>query len=190
MKISNTHKITILIHFIFLLTNCKKENNNITSNTAFGSAFNIDGNQEISGVIKSPENGYLIWGITNNTNKARNDGFVMLIDENYKQIWYKTFGGSNDDYILSCVYDDEGNIMAVGSSNSFGVSIDSNSLKRNELIYAVYLNRNGDTKWEKTFQSNIGNTNNSTSANKVLFLPNKNFALVGSTTNYQKIFSG
>lgn len=178
--------LTIAFLGLVLLTTCKKEVTKIDSFTSFGRAYPMKGNQNISGAIKTSDGGYLLWGDTDAGINGKQDGFLMRLDKDYNQLWYKTYGGFSHDNFESAAIDEQGNILAGGTSISFGVSLDSNSVLANPCIYAVYVNGNGELLWQKTYNGNPGATNIYNTLCKVLLLPNKNFALIGSTNNYIK----
>jgi hypothetical protein len=179
--------LIILVIGLVLFSHCKKAVTNIDSYTSFGRAYPINGNQNIYGAQKSPDGGYLIWGSTDAGTQGKQDGFLMRLDKNYNQLWYKTYGGVGIDYFQSAALDGQGNILAAGTSTSFGVSLDSNSYTPGPCIYAVYVNGNGELLWQKTYYGNPGAPHFSDALNKVLLLPNQNFALIGSTNNFTKI---
>ncbi len=181
---------SIAFLFLCLLVTCKKEVATIDSFTSFGRAYPMAGNQNIIGATKTPDDGYLIWGNTDAGTHGKQDGFLMRLNNDYKPIWYKTYGGFSNDYFESATFDGQGNILAGGTSTSFGVSLDSNSTLANPCMYAVYVNGNGELLWQKTFVGNPGAKNIANTLFKVLLLPNQNFALVGSTNNYLQQFGG
>lgn len=190
---SYVQQITILFLGLILLTTCKKEITKIDSFTSFGRAYPKKGNQNIKGTIKTSDGGYLLWGDTDGETHGKQDGFLMRLDKDYNQLWYKTYGGFSHDNFESATFDEQGNILVAGTSISFGVSLDSNSIVANPCIYAVYVNGNGELLWQKTYSGNPGatnvyNTNINNTLCKVLLLSNQNFALVGSTNNYLQKF--
>jgi hypothetical protein len=189
------NKLIIAFLAVLFFTTCKKEITNIDSFSSFGRVYPMKGNQNIAGAIKTADDGYLLWGNTDAGEHGKQDGFLMRLDKDYKQLWYKTYGGFSNDYIESATFDEQGNILAGGSSTSFGVSIDSNSAIANPCIYAVYVTGNGELLWQKTYYGNPyainpALPNYSNALNKVLVLPNQNFALVGTTSNYLRNWGG
>lgn len=177
----------LFISCLILFTTCKKEIDITQNPNQFGAIFGSGGYLDLSGAIRSEDNNYLLYGtITNKANKSL-DGFVMKVDENFNIIWNKTFGGSNDDYFNSLTLDESGNIMAVGNSSSFGTSVDSSYKFPNSRFYMVYMDKNGNTLWEKTFQANgkPGNKNFYNNASKVLYLNNGSFGIAGTTGNFR-----
>src|ERR1043166_3135695 len=185
MKMHNyIHSIWISLFLGLLCTTCKKEVRNTDAYTSFGRAYNISGNQNLIGSIKAPDEGYLLWGYTDAGMYGMQDGFLMRLDKDYHQLWYKTYGGFSNDYFESAIFDADGNIVAAGLSTSFAGSHDTKNVTVNACIYAVYVNGNGELLWEKSYQGNAGALNYSNTLSKVLLLPDQNIALVGSTNNY------
>lgn len=184
------YQLTIAFLGLVLLSTCKKEITKIDSFSSFGRVYPMKGNQNIAGGIKTADDGYLLWGNTDAGEHGKQDGFLMRLDKDYKKLWYKTYGGFSNDYIESATFDEQGNILAAGTSTSFGVSIDSTSALVNPSIYAVYVKGNGELLWQKTYNGNPGAVNISNDINKVLLLPNQNFALVGTTSNYLRNWGG
>jgi hypothetical protein len=107
----------------------------------------------------------------------------LKVDENFKLIWFNRYGATRDETFSSLAIDDEGNMLAAGVTNSFGASLDT-TLQLNNLMYYTYIDKNGVMLWDSTLQPNAAQTNRNSSVSTVLFLPNKTFAIVGSTNNY------
>lgn len=182
----------LFISCLILFTTCKKETEITQNPNQFGTIFGSGGYLDLAGVIESDDNNYLLYGtITNKANKSL-DGFVMKVDENFSIIWNKTFGGNNDDYFNSLTLDESGNIMAVGNSSSFSTSVDSGYKFPNSRFYMVYMDKTGNTIWEKTFQANgkPGNKNFYNNPSKVLYLNNGSFGIAGTTANFRNAIGG
>jgi hypothetical protein len=179
-----SYQLFIFILGIVSLSHCKKTVTTIDSFTGFGRIYPIYGNQNITGAIKSPDGGYLIWGNANAGTNGKPDGFLLRLDKDYNQLWYKTYGGVGLDYFESAIFDAQGNILAAGTSTSFGASLDTISVIPCPCIYAVYVNGNGELLWQKTYTGNPGATHWYDASNKVLLLPDQNFALTGLSANY------
>lgn len=74
-------------------------------------------------IHKTMDNGFLISGSSRSSdneiiNKGQNDAWILKIDENGKQIWQKTIGGTAIDFCYDAIQLSNGNIVAVGDSNS------------------------------------------------------------------------
>lgn len=184
---------TLLILFsgLLLLSTCKKEIK-VTSNVnEFGTSYYSGSFLDLRGAVPTDDNSYLLFGTTNAKN-GRKDGFIMKVDENFNIIWNKTYGGDKDDYFKHIALDENGNIMAVGLTYSFGVSVDTANLKSNSLFYIVYISKDGNIIWEKSMRANegISNINIYNSAEKVLYLKNNTFCVAGSTENFINTIGG
>lgn len=192
MILAKKNKIYIpLILCLLLLSTCKEETINAEDTDYFAIKYDPGTGIYPVGAIHSGDNAYYIFGnITNKANRSQ-DGFIMKVDEDLKIIWNKTFGGIKNDEFTSLAIDESGNLMAVGSSNSFGSSIDSNYKFPNSLFYMVYIDKDGKTIWEKTFQANggSGNLNRFNAASKVFYLKNNTFGITGTTKNFKNKIS-
>lgn len=179
------HAFTFFVFLcVFIFTCCKKEVSKTDTYTNFGRTYPVDRNQNILGASRTPDNGYLIWGYTDENYGKKQDGFVLRLDAEYNKVWYHTYGGIGDDYISSAVFDDIGNIMAAGFSKSFDISVDSTAFQSSALMYAIYMNDKGDKVWENVYPKGL-KQNIGCFLSKVLYLPKINgFALVGNNLNY------
>jgi hypothetical protein len=178
----------LIISGILLLANCNKEAIVAENTDYFGIKYDPGNGIFPVGTVQSGDDNFYIFG--NFTNKANGsqDAFVMKVDENLKIIWNKTFGGNKNDEFTSMALDDNGNLLAVGTSNSFGSSVDSNYTFSNSRFYMVYLDKDGNTIWEKTHQANNGSeiSNQNNAASKVFYLKNNNtFGITGTTKNFR-----
>lgn len=188
MKLVNKNKLYfLLISITFLFNACKKEAIIAENSDYFGIKYDPGTGIYPVGAVQSVDNAYYVFGnFTNKTNRSQ-DGFVMKIDGDLNIIWNKTYGGFKNDEFSSLAIDESGNLMVVGSSNSFGTSVDSNYKFPNSRFYMVYIDKDGKTIWEKTFQANEGpgNLNRYNAASKVFYLKNNTFGITGTTKNFK-----
>ncbi|CAM1334581.1 hypothetical protein [Tenacibaculum aestuariivivum] len=77
-----------------------------------------DGNFLIAGSSRSDNN--------NITNKGQNDAWLLKINTNGNQLWQKTIGGTAIDFCYDAIQLANGNIIAVGESNSSNGDIITN----------------------------------------------------------------
>ena len=127
-----------VIFLMFFIT-CKKQVKVSETITNFGTIYGVGGAQTLCGVVETKDRGYVLYGYTNSSGNGSIDGFVMKVDEQLKLKWYKNYGGKWIDKINGLAIDDEGNMLAVGLSNSFGVSVDTSVRRYNDLFYLVYF---------------------------------------------------
>jgi hypothetical protein len=183
----NTNFVNTLIFFLLIqitLVSCKKDAQTSLNTNSFGTIFGYGSEHFLSNIIKTSDQHYLICGTTIEGTNGMYDGFVMKVDENFNTIWYKNFGGAQEDYFNSMVLDNDGNIMLAGHSNSFGVSADSALIQTNTLFYLVYCDKNGNKIWDKTLQANPDSLNFRNRATKVVYLKDNTFCITGNTENF------
>jgi len=97
--------------------------------------------------IQTSDGGFAITGYTNRN--LNDDMFLLKLDHNGNQQWFRTYGGPNDDVGNALVQTADGGYLVTGSTNSFGKAIKNNSTALD--VYAVRTNPNGDTIWTKTY---------------------------------------
>lgn len=78
----------------------------------------LDNSFIISGSSRSADNNFI--------NKGQNDALIMKIDTSGKLLWQKTVGGSEIDFCYDATELTNGNIIAVGESNSNNQDITTN----------------------------------------------------------------
>ena len=100
--------------------------------------------------IATSDGGFAITGYTNRN--LNNDMFLMKLDHNGNQQWFKTYGGPKDDKGNALVQTADGGYLVTGSTNSFGKAIFNNSSFLD--VYAVRTNPNGDTIWTRAYGYN------------------------------------
>lgn len=179
-------RILTLLSWLIVIPSCKKEVKVISNENSFGTIIG-DGNPHTIGeVIQTGDDQYFICGTVARGENGLSDGYLMKLDDQFNVLWYKNFGGSSQDFFESMAIDEKGNILVAGNSYSFGVSTDSLSAERNNLIYMVYVDKSGKKLWEKTHQARdtIGVINFRNEVYKVLYLKNNKFCLGGFTSNY------
>jgi len=95
-------------------------------------------------IVASPDGGYLICGSTQSQGAGSFDVFLMKIDEDGEELWFKTYGGIDFEYGESMGISEDQNIYLLGSSASF-----SDNAKPDH--YLVKTDLQGNVIWEKTF---------------------------------------
>lgn len=71
-------------------------------------------------ILRTPDGGYLICGMTNNSDITDCDAYVIKTDNMGKMEWSKTYGGIRPDYLYSMVETTDGHYFIVGYSTSYG----------------------------------------------------------------------
>jgi len=115
-----------------------------------------EGHDFASEIIKSPDNsGYYIVGSTQSFGNGNFDVLLLKVDNNFNEIWYKTFGDTSFDYGKSIVYSNIDQHLYLLSSESNpktkevktvlynldldGNVIDTQEFKLNKYTYAANL---------------------------------------------------
>ncbi|MCE3225897.1 MAG: lipoprotein [Bacteroidetes bacterium] len=122
-------------------------------------------------VLQTSDGGYILVGMTNNSNITDCDLLIMKTDANGELLWTKTYGGAKPDYAYSMSETNDGNYFVTGFSQSFGGG--------DYDIYLIKFDPNGDKIWEKTYGS-WGNEE----ARGIIKTSDGNFLIVGTSTSF------
>jgi hypothetical protein len=103
---------------------------------------------QLVGLTTTKNGDYLLTGYTDSNdgqliNKGKEDCFVLKVDNNGETLWIKTIGGSQMDYGVSTLTDDEDNIFVTGYSFSNDFDF-SNLGKGGGDIFLVKLDKYGN----------------------------------------------
>lgn len=85
------------------------------------------------------------------TNYGENDYWLIKIDKNGRKIWDKSYGGTNNDYLVAIEQNKTGYIMLAGQSLSLPGGTKRDSLKGNFDFWLVYINEKGDIIWDQNY---------------------------------------
>jgi len=128
---------------------------NILWQTALGGP-----NENFFGCIaKTSDNGYIIGSYSNSgiggdksqASRGNYDYWIIKIDSNGTKAWDKTYGGSDEDHILSIQQTKDGGYIAAGYSWS-GMTGDKTQPSKGECDYwIIKLNSTGNLLWQKSF---------------------------------------
>ncbi len=116
------------------------KNGDIRKDTTFGGR----GDDRCLDMVKAGD-GYFLGGFTTSYGKGGRDMYVVKTDSNGNMLFTKVFGGKGMDEAACLVPLPGGAVLAAGTtSGKEGDSMD---------IYAVRIDKNGGTVWEKTYGS-------------------------------------
>ncbi len=87
--------------------------------------------------------------------------------------WKKTYGGSGDDVARSVLFTDDGGLIVVGYTRSFGEGKLNN-------IYILKTNQNGYTQWRRTFGGNFDDE-----GEEIIQTEDGGFLIAGSSESFQ-----
>lgn len=114
--------------------------------------------------------GFMIAGMTNNSNITDCDLYIMKTDLSGNMLWQKIYGGAKPDYPYSMVATHDGNYLITGFSQSFGPG--------DYDVYLIKVDGNGDKIWEKVFNG-WGNEE----AREIIKTSDNNYMIVGTSAS-------
>ncbi|SHF73639.1 Por secretion system C-terminal sorting domain-containing protein [Mariniphaga anaerophila] len=95
-------------------------------------------------IIHAPGGGYYICGSTQSEGAGNFDMFLMKIDDDGNQLWFKTFGGNNFEYGESVQLSTDNTLFLLGTSASY-----SDNKKPDHFLVKTDLD--GEVIWENTY---------------------------------------
>ncbi len=95
-------------------------------------------------IIKAPGGGYYVCGSTQSEGEGSFDIFLMKIDEDGNELWFKTYGGADFEYGESVRLSDDNNLYILGTSASF-----SDNYKPDHFLIKTDLD--GEVIWESIY---------------------------------------
>lgn len=121
-------------------------------------------------VIETTDGDFVIAGTTSSYGYGGTDVYLVKIDKSGEVLWEETFGGIDFDYGNSVIEENDGGLVVVGSSASFGAE--------SYNIYLIKTTSSGDLIWEVTFGDLLSNYGYS-----VLKTTDGGYAIAGSKTS-------
>lgn len=97
---------------------------------------------EMTAVCETSDGGALIAGSTGEYNYA--DGIAIRVDSTGEIIWQKRFAGKSNDQVEASIQTPDGGFLLVGSTKSFGATLDP---------WAIQLNASGDVAWQYRYKA-------------------------------------
>ncbi len=103
-----------------------------------------EGHELTRKIIKSPgDDGYLIAGSTQSYGSGNFDILLLKIDNDYNEVWHKTFGDKNIDY---------GNSMAISpSGDSLYIACTTTGEQSNPQSTVICTDLDGNMLWKKNY---------------------------------------
>jgi hypothetical protein len=111
----------------------------------WSSTFGGPANERAEGVLIAPEGDIIVFGTTDSYGAGSGDFYLVKADVNGKEIWSRTYGGTEDEIAGSVERTRDGGFILVGTTRSFGAG--------KKDVYVVRTNSNGDQIWDNHYGS-------------------------------------
>lgn len=105
------------------------------------SSYSNGGTDNISDILRTKENGYLMAGATTGSGAGGKDGYIIKTDNNGNLLWSKTYGGEQSDEFIRCKPTADNGYIAIG--NTYSWCYDKGA------ILIVKLDKDGNVLWNK-----------------------------------------
>lgn len=117
------------------------------------------GDDWFSQILPSPTGGYYLVGFSESNasglksedSRGGDDYWVIRVDQSGNVLWDRTFGGSDQDFILDAVIASDGGMLLPGISYSDASGEKSVDSKGESDFWVVKVNENGNIEWDRTY---------------------------------------
>jgi len=99
------------------------------------------GYEQVDSVVLAEDGGYYIFGETDSYGAGDRDFFLLKINEDGAEEWFKTYGGEGREWPYGMLNLSNGNLLIFGLTESIGGGRDE---------YAIRVAQDGDIVWEYT----------------------------------------
>jgi hypothetical protein len=117
-------------------------------------------------ILLKPDSGFVIGGYTSSIGAGRNDFMLLETDANGDTLWFRAYGGDEDDQAYALTRTGDGGYLLAGQTESYGAG--------DKDIWLVRTDAGGDTLWTRTY----GDTGWD-AASGVVRTPDGGFAVTG-----------
>ena len=94
-------------------------------------------------IQQTHDGGYIVGGETYSFADAKNDAWIVRLNDNGDISWQKSFGGSNFDWAFSLQQTADNGFIIVGNTDSFGAGEND--------VWLIKLDATGVISWEKAY---------------------------------------
>jgi hypothetical protein len=130
--------------------------------------------EEAFSILSTPDYGFVIAGNTGSFGAGKNDVFLLKTDFFGNPIWFKTYGGADNDYGKSVSRTADGGFIISGITVSFGAG--------NKDFYLIRTDSDGNLLWSRTYG---GPWNDD--AYSAYSTPDGGYSIAGSTEGFDTV---
>ena len=123
-------------------------------------------------IIKAPDNGYFIIGSTQSYGNGSFDILLLKLDDNFNELWHKTFGGRNFDYGMSIDISKDYEYLYICGSVF-------NQTTNSPDIFVLKTDVNGNEIWSHSFGGDKPDYGKS-----IIALENEGCIITGNSSSY------
>ena len=131
-------KYIYLAYIIFIINSAYTQPSVLWTNTYGGM-----GDDSGHSVCQTSDGGYVIAGYTESFGAGNADVYLLKTDAEGTQLWYRTFGGVDDDYGESIQQTSDSGYIIAGYTDSLGAD--------GYDIYLIKTDSSGNLQWERTY---------------------------------------
>jgi hypothetical protein len=145
---------------------------NATAQITFRKAIGNPGEEMANCVRQTPDNGYVICGVTSSADELSSNIYLLKTDESGNLLWSRNFGSSiSVDVGKKVLVLESGELVVVGFTNSSDI--------HGYDILVLKTDEHGNELWRNTFGGE-----NWDFGHDIILLPNGNYAVAGSTYSF------
>lgn len=134
--------------------------------------FSADGHDFANEIKPASDGGYYLFGSSMSYGSGSFDMLLMKVDEDWNEVWKKTFGGEDYEYGMSMDINQDGDLYLFGSTKSFGQN-------NTPDYYLIKTTPDGEELWTLT----IGG-NDLDYGHQVAVTADKGCAVIGKTRSF------
>lgn len=175
-------KYILFTSFLFSCIHFFAQDLNLNLQYSFGGS----GNEILLKTIRLSNGNYVLAGISNSpvsgtkteASYGINDWWIVCLDANYNELWQKTIGGTQDDYMSGVKELSNGDILIYGFSNSQNNGNKQSATHGDNDYWLIRMSNSGAILWDKSYGgSNVDNASN------VIELNSGNLIVCGSSNS-------
>ncbi len=145
--------ITTMLCLFFLLAFCECKKKFVSDENSNSSVIYLKGSTSdlVTRVERTNDGGFIYCGFTL-LDSTNTQAFLLKVNADGKQEWYKTYGGKNYDEFRHVIQCSDGGFLAVGRSNSIGQSVKDTNVSFNDFV--LKTDAMGNEEWSKSYSTN------------------------------------